>query len=154
MKRYLEKIINLKKLNTFIIKNIQNEKGLSLIELTIIVVLIGITILPLSRLSMSNLKSGGDYVDMAQAIFYSEEIMEQIISDYAAVEAGKGYTWVIDNWGSGSPSTEEAPEGLTGYVYISPEDTLNGVPYVKVQTTISGSSISSFSMTTWLVKND
>ena len=130
---------------------VRQERGVSLVEIVLIIVIIGIAVVPLSQLSIVNQTTSGKYGSSTRAIFYAEEIMEQLISDYAAVDAGRGYDWVSINWPGSTPSP---PSGLSGNVTISAEDTLNGVPYVTVQITVSGTDISDFTLETWLVDND
>lgn len=135
-----------------IFHKILTERGVSLVEVIIVMVVLGITIVPLGRLAVLNLKSGGQYATMTRAIYHAEELMEQVIADYAAEEAGRGYDWVVAHWaGQTSPNP---PAGLTGSVSISAEDSLNGVKYVVVQATVSGTDIPDVALTTWLVNND
>ena len=124
---------------------------MSLIEVVIILVILGITVGPLSRLAINNQKSGGRFATMNRSVFHAEETMEQIIADYMATDASRGYDWVIANW-SGQ-STPSPPAGITGSVSISAEDSLNGVKYVVVQTTVGGTDINSITLTTWLVSD-
>lgn len=132
--------------------NKNGERGISLVEVILIMVILGISVIPLSRLSVGNLTSEGKYSIMMNAMYHAEEVMERIIADYAATADGRGYDWVIANW-SGS-STPNPPAGLSGIVSISAEDTLNSVAYVVVQTTVSGASIPDVSLITWLINNN
>ena len=127
------------------------EKGATLVEVVLILVILGISVIPLSRLAIGNMTSGGKNTMVSRAIFYAEELMEQVIADYAAVNAGRGYDWVVANW-AGQSGTNP-PTGLSGLVTISPEDTLNGVAYVVVQTSITGGDIPTITLETWLVSN-
>ena len=130
-------------------RKIRNEKGATLIEIVILLLILAISVIPLSRLVMRNLNSGGRFSTMSRAILHAEESMEQIIADYAANTAGMGYDWVISNWAG--QSTPNPPAGLTGNVTISAEDTLKGVPYVVVETTVRGTDIPDVILTTWLI---
>ncbi len=132
-------------------RRIENERGVSLIEIILVMVVLGIAVFPLAQLAVMNTNSGGKYVTMTRAIYHAEELMEQIIADYAAVDAGRGYDWVITNWsGQASPNP---PAGFTGMVSISAEDSLNGVAYVVVQAKVSGTDIPDVTLATWLVDN-
>jgi len=126
-----------------------DEKGISMMEVVLIIVIIGIAIVPLSQLSIINQKMGGQFGITMKAIFYAEEVMEQIIADYMAEAGGRGYQWVISNWPGTTPNP---PSGLQGYVYISAQDTLNGVPYVNVQVAIEGTDIADVTLETMLVE--
>lgn len=132
------------------LERIRDEEGLSLIEVVIILVILGIAVIPLSRLSINNLKIGGQYSHMTRAIFYAQERMEQIIADYAAVDGGRGYDWVRTNW-TGDSDTPES--GFTRSVTISGESVLNGVTYVVVQVVVSTSDIDDLVLSTWIVDN-
>ena len=129
---------------------IESEKGVSMMEVVLIIVIIGIASVPLTRLSMLNQTTQGKIGTATRAIFYAEEVMEQIVSDYMAEDGGRGFDWVLNNWPGSTPNP---PSGLSGSVSISAVDTLNGVPYVTVNVTISGTDISDMSMETWLIKN-
>ena len=131
-------------------RKMEVERGFSLVEIVLVIVVLGMTVFPLARLAVVNTNSGGRYVMMTRAIFYAEEIMEQIIADYAAEDAGRGYDWVRTNWPG---TTSNPPAGLTGSVAISSETTLNGVDYVVVQVTVSGTDIPDVVLTSWLVDN-
>jgi hypothetical protein len=85
-------------------------------------------------------------------MYYAQEVMEQVIADYAAVDGGRGYDWVLANWqGQSAPSP---PTGLSSLVTISPQDTLDGVVYVTVEVAVSGSGIGNVQLSTWIVESD
>ena len=128
------------------------ESGVSLVEIVIIMVILGIALVPLTRVSITNLTNGGRFAMETQALVYAQGVMENIIADYMALNEGRGYSWVVANW-SGA-STPNPPTGLTGTVAISAEDSLDEVPYVVVQTTVAASDIPDVVLSTWLVKND
>ena len=131
---------------------VQKEEGATLLEIVIVVLVIGISIFPLSRLAIKNLNSFGGYATIGKAIFHAESAMELVISDYAAIDTGGGYDWVRSYWAG--RSTSDPPPGLTGYVSISQEYSLNSVDYVIVQVTVSGSGIPDVSLSTWLTNNN
>jgi Tfp pilus assembly protein PilV len=124
------------------------EKGFSLVEVIVIIVILSIAILPLSRMAISNLDSGRTYSLMTRGTFYAQEIMERIIADYiAGATAGRGYTYVRINW----PGTVSSPPtGYTGTVSISGETTVNGVTYVTVTVTVSANGMPNVTLSTWL----
>ena len=129
-------------------RSVRDEKGLSLVEVIIILVIIGIAAVPLSRLSMRNMVFGGRYALMTKAISYAQERLEQVVADYAARDAGRGYDWVRSNWAGNSdtPAT-----GFSRSVSVSGEQTLNGVTYVVVTVTVGTADIDNVVLTTWLV---
>ena len=130
-------------------RRVGDERGVSLVEVVVMLVILGIVLVPLSRLTVKNLTFGGEYVTMTKAIYYAQECMEEVIADYAAEEDGRGYDWVVANW---SGSTDVPVSGLSRSVAISAADTLNGVTYVVVQVTVSGADIPNVTLTTWLVE--
>ncbi len=127
----------------------QKEQGFSLIEVVIIILIIGIAMVPLSRVTVANLKRGGDQSLITQSMFYAEERMEEIIADCAADDAGRGYAWTVSNWdgNSDSPAT-----GFTRTVDISAESTADSVDYVELTVTVSYSGIENVTLGTWLVE--
>lgn len=130
------------------------QKGISLVEVILVIVLIGITIIPISRLSMQNLTQGTKYFVQTDAIADMQSMMEQIYADYLATLTGhsmtRGYDWVRANWNG---STGTTVSGKFNYaVSISNEQVQNGVTYVAVTVTITGEGIDPITNTTWLTK--
>ena len=121
-----------------------------MIEIVNILLVLGIAMVPLSRLAVGNLNSIGQANAMTRAVLFAQERMEQIIADYAAKDDGRGYDWVIANW-SGDADTPQT--GFSRSVLISGEYTWNGVTYVVVQVSVGGTDISDVVLTTWLVDN-
>ena len=134
-----------------ITNSVRNERGFSLVEVIIILVIIGIAAIPLSRLSVRNMVFSGRYATMTKAISYAQERLEQVIADYAASSAGRGYDWVRSNWAG---SSDTPLTGFTRSVSISSQQTLNGVTYVVVTVSVSAPDINNVVLTTWLVDND
>jgi len=128
----------------------RNERGMTLIDVIVMMVILAIAVVPLSRLSMTNLKSSANSTMLTRAMFYAQEVMEQIVADYEADDAGRGYDWVRTNWPG---STSYPPAGLSGSVSISSPGTRNGVEYVVVQVTVSSSEIPNVNLSTWLVSD-
>ncbi len=127
---------------------ISDERGMSLIEVIIILVVMGIAVVPLGNLFTRNMVFGGRYATMTRAIHYCQEWMEQIISDYAADGAGRGYDWVRSNWDSMSDTPDA---GYSRSVTISSELEAADVGYVVVQVTVIGQDIQNVVLTTWLI---
>ncbi len=129
----------------------RREEGASLIEMIIVIVIIGISVVPISRLAVTNLINGGRSAITTRALYFGEEVMERIIADYNAPHRDPGenggYTNVRANWPG---SVSGAPTGLTGFVTISREHTRNSVKYVEVTVTVSGPDISDVTLTAWL----
>lgn len=126
----------------------KGEEGLSLVEIVMILVILGITMVPLSQLSIGNAKRGGQYALMTKAIFLAQERMEQIIADYAAGNAGRGYDWVVANWAGAS---DVPTSGFSRHVMISSQNILNSVTYVEVHVVVRNSEIEDIDLCTWIV---
>lgn len=133
-------------------RKVRGKKGFTLVEIVVVLIIVGITVVPLSRLSVKNLVSGGRYAIMTRAIFYAEGVMEHILADYNSSDTDPGgvggYDNVCANW-YGPPS--DCPSEFSAYVDISAENTLDGVNYVVVTVTVSGPEISDVTLTTWIV---
>ena len=128
------------------------QNGMSLVEIIIIILLIGITVIPISRLSMQNLTQGSKSFVQNDAIADIQSLMEQIYGDYMADNIGmsRGYDWVRANWAGATGTTVS---GQFNYaVTVSNEQAQNGVTYVEVTVTITGDEIDSITNTTWLAK--
>ncbi len=117
-------------------KWITNEKGMSLIDVIAMLIVLGIAVPAIMRLSANNTRDGAKYFLMTRAIYCAEAAMEQIVADYRS--PSRGYGWVITHWSGAAPSLEA---GFTGLVTISSESSFNGVPYVTVTLTVSNASI-------------
>ena len=121
------------------------EKGFSLVEVIVIILMLGIAVIPLSRMAISNLDAGRTYNLIMVGTFYAQEIIERIIADYMA--NGLGYNWVRANW----PGTVSgSPTGYTGTVSISGETTISGVTYVTVTVTVTASGMPNIVLYTYL----
>lgn len=82
---------------------LKTEKGFSLVELIIIMIILGISLVPLTTLIKTNQKGIGDITLSVQAEYFTQSVMEQIIADYTS--STRGYDWVINNW-SGTTVTQ------------------------------------------------
>lgn len=112
------------------------SSGVSLVEVILIIVLIGIVALPISRLSITNTKSLARYAKVTQAVSDLECISERIWADYKA----NGYDWVRNNWSGAGGTT---PSGNFSYsVQISLPQTQDGVNYVVVTVRVTGNDLS------------
>jgi len=113
------------------------ERGMSLVEVVIMLVVLGLSIGPLSKLAKINLNSGAKAAAQTKAIFYAQGIMENIIADYRSTDPIiGGFDNVIVNWNG--VTTPSPPSGLSGSVSISNVDTLMGVAFVTVDVNVGG----------------
>ena len=111
-------------INKRIHKILRNSQGFSLIEIIIVIVIMSITLLPLSQLTLTNSKTGAMYVSHTRAMFLAQGVMEQIIADYNSNSSTLGgYDNVVSNW---SYQYGEI-EGIGWNVNISEETTSYGV---------------------------
>jgi Tfp pilus assembly protein PilV len=131
------------------IRLLKSELGFSLVEAVMALVILGIAVVPISRLAVLNLTTGAKYTIMSKAVFYAQAGMEQIFADYGARDAGRGYAWVRSNW----PGTSTPATGFTRTVTMTSEQTLNGVKYVEVHVSVSSASIPTVDLATWLIEN-
>jgi prepilin-type N-terminal cleavage/methylation domain-containing protein len=127
---------------------IKSESGFSLVEVVIVMVILAISVVPISRLAIQNLNTGARYTTMTKALFLAQSSLEQIIADYAATSVGRGYDWVRGNW----PGTSTPITGFTRTVTVSSEQTSNGVTYVEVHVLIASASIPTVDIATLLVE--
>lgn len=130
---------------------IEDQSGFSLVEIIIVLIILGVSLVPISQVSIQNAHFGGRFVTMTRALYFAQEIMENIIADYNSPDGTiGGYTNVRSNW----PGTVSgATTGLTGTVSISAEYALNGINCVNVLVRVSGTDIPNVDLTTLLVEN-
>jgi Tfp pilus assembly protein PilE len=122
------------------------ERGMSLIEIIIIIVMIGVVALPLTQLAKVNLRGLASYITTTMAQYDTQSIIEQIHGDYLA----NGYTATVTTWSGRSGSTNT---GFTYSVTMSGEAVLNGVTYRTVTVTVNGKRITNMTLNTWIPKN-
>ena len=130
----------------------QDSEGFSLIEIVIILVIISITLIPLSRLAVSNTKAGAIYVMHTRAMIFAQGVMEHIIADYNSDSATYGgYDNVVANWSSAASGTSD---GMDWNVTISPEYESNGIYYREVEVFVvnAGRDSEGISLKTLIVK--
>jgi len=140
-------------------KWIKNEKGVTLLEVVLLIVVISFAMLPISRLVNMNVKFTADMTKITEATFVAQDKMEQLISDYAKPNGfdllkAEGY-----DGGAGSryPSSlyYEADDGYTVEVYIDSATTNihNGIRYVDVVVSVGGEGLSNnLELSVWLFK--
>lgn len=121
-------------------KQTESEKGFTLIELVIVIVLLGISILPLSNLLRQNLKSTAEVEIIAKASFFAQQKIEQVLRDYNAT----------GNANITPGDYSESNSGMTCSVSSS-LDSLNGIRYYDVTVTVSGDAFPDIDLNVWLV---
>ena len=118
-------------------------------EVVLLLVVLAIALVPLTRLAVNNMKFGAQYSLMTRATTFAQERLEEIVADYRAIDAGRGYDYVLANWAGVS---DTPANGFTRSVSISGEATLNGVTYVTVTVAVANSNIKTLSLPTIIVK--
>jgi type II secretory pathway pseudopilin PulG len=121
------------------LKIFSDESGFSLIELVIMVMILGITLIPLTSLSINNIRNTGRQIEMTRGIMYAEECIEYVWSFYGDTQtAGRGYQGILDgnmSFAAGLPSNLEA--GYSRSYSVSSTQTLDGVDYIDVTVTVN-----------------
>ena len=121
-------------------KKLSKENGMSLVEVVVMLVVLGLSIGPLSKLAINNLSSAATAAAQTKAVFYAQGIMENIIADYRSNDPTiGGFDNVIVNWRG--VTTPSPPSGLSGSVAISNVDSLMGVAYVTVDVNVGGPDV-------------
>ncbi len=88
----------------------KKQEAFSLAELVIIIVVIGISIVPLTNIVRSNQKGMGDIALVVQAEYFTQSVMEEVIADYKS--ASRGYDWVISHWTGASVTYRDMTAGV------------------------------------------
>lgn len=128
------------KLSRYLKRVVRDEKGMSLIEAILMIIILGITVVPLSTLSTNNVKFGTKTLLMTEGCLYAQSVMEQIYADYFSPDTSiGGYDKIVSRWGGAT--TPDPPTGYSGLVTISAPDSSYGVTYSNVTVTVSSSEI-------------
>ena len=131
---------------------LSDEQGLSLIEVVIIIVILGVSIIPISRLMRTNLHSLSDTAIYSQAEYFAQSVMEEIFADYTAENSGRGYSWVVSNW---SGATESHPTLSWSASVSITTVTVDNIDYASVVVTVdTGTQFEDVELTSWLTDSD
>ena len=119
-----------------ILKRARSENGMSLVEVVIMIVVLSISIGPLSRLATMNLKGGSDAADITKAVMYARGVMEQVVADYRSNDVNVGgFDNVLVNWDG--VAAQSPPAGVSGTVSVSGVDSVMGIATATVQVSVS-----------------
>jgi Tfp pilus assembly protein PilV len=121
----------------------KREKGFTLIEVIIILIVITIVALPLSKLSVSNMKAVTNSYFTSEVYNYAEGSMEELIA------AGRKQGW--NSITSGYGFSFQVPTRLTRSLSVT-TDSLNGVVYKRATVTIGRNELPDLNFTTILVR--
>ena len=125
----------------------RNQRGYSLIEIIMVIIILAVAIPPLLSLFSESIVNSVDSEYMTEATLYAQQKMEEIIADKKAESASRGYDWVVTpgRYGNDNPA-----EGFTRSVSITDGLDYNGIPYAKVEVTVSHENMVDVVLTTWL----
>lgn len=118
-------------------KSLTQDRGMSLIEVILFLVVLGVTLLPLTRLSVINSRSLARYAKITTAVYDAQRLAERVWADY---NVANGYTNVRNKWNTSGVLT---PNNNTYTVQVSPPLTWNNIEYVVVTISVTPSGISS-----------
>ena len=116
------------------------------------VMIMGITLIPLTSLSISNIRNSGRQAEWTRGVMYAEECIEYVWSFYGnSATVGRGYQGIIDgnmNFSEGLPANLES--GYSRSYAVSATQTLDGVDYINVTVTVTCPTAGSIQMTALL----
>jgi type II secretory pathway pseudopilin PulG len=122
------------------------EEGLTLVEMVMVIVVLGIAIPSLMSLVGKSVESSIDSENLSKAVFFAQQKIEQIKADKA--NASRGYDYVTTNgqYGSDTPAA-----GFSRSVLVTTGSSHNGVAYALVAVTVSHEGMQPITLKTWLV---
>jgi Tfp pilus assembly protein PilV len=136
------------RMNTHSIRT-PGQRGMSLIEIILIVVILGIVLVPLTRLSRANLRNVATYSVIEKAQMDIQSVMERVLAKYTATTTG--YDSVKTLWNGKSGLTNSGQ--FTYSVACSADMVQNGITYSVVTVTVSGGGLpSNMVLTSWISK--
>jgi len=124
------------------------ERGDSLVEIILVIVLLGIAIPPVLHIFSYNVSNSVDSEQYTKAVFFAEEKMEEILAAKREYQ-GSGYNNMIYHY---LGQTEDVPE--EGYTRTVRVDTTgkswNGIPYAEIRVVVHSPQIDSVALTAWV----
>ncbi|MFO7889279.1 MAG: hypothetical protein R6V04_02960 [bacterium] len=113
------------------INQIKSEEGFSLIELIMIILILGISLVPLTTIVTTNQKGAANIALAVQVEYFTQSVMEELIANYRS-NAG-GYDTVINEW-TGATIHHPDPEiNMTaGVSIVEAVDPDTGIQYAEV----------------------
>jgi Tfp pilus assembly protein PilV len=125
------------------------QRGFSLMEVILIIVILGLVTFPLTRLAKVNLRNLADYSIKEKAQYDIQSVMEQVIADFRKSATGYDDTKTKWNGKIGTTNSGKFSYGVT----ISADQVQNGVTYAEVTVTVSGGGLTpSMALKTWISK--
>lgn len=131
-----------------IIKNIaKDNRGFTLLEVILVIVIIGIAVPPVLTLFTQNLTDSSESEAYTKATLYAVERMEEVLGDKRAVDDGYGWSYILvtNQYPNDTPET-----GFTRSVSIDTTgNSSGGVTYALIQVTVSHADINNVVLTSW-----
>lgn len=122
------------------------QDGLTLVEMVMVIVVLGIAIPSLMSLVGKSLEGSIKSQNLSQAVFFAQEKMEQIKADKANASRGYGYVTTDGRYSSDTPRV-----GFTRSVSVTTGASHNGVTYALVVVTVAHEDMEPVQLKTWLV---
>ena len=127
---------------------LHDGRGMTLIEVIMIVVVIAIAVPSLLALMSSTLFNSKESAILSQAAIFAQEKMEEIIADKKSSTRGFDYVTTEGRYPSDSPAS-----GFTRTVVVQSAGLIhNGIPYGQVDVTVSHSKIPNITLSAWLTE--
>ncbi len=128
-------------------RNRLSERGMSLVEIIVVIVMLGIVVYPLMGLAKANLKGLAEYSQIQKAQFDLQSQMEQVLADFSSL----GFDGLKTGW---QEKTGKTSSGRFNYhVTFKPDVVIHGITCSEVTVTLSGGTLkSSMSLTTMISK--
>ncbi|MDM7925004.1 MAG: type II secretion system protein [bacterium] len=128
-------------------KSRYSERGMSLVEIIVVIVMLGIVAYPLTGLAKANLKGLAQYSQMQKAQFDLQSQMEQVLADFSSL----GYDGLKTGW---QEKTGKTGSGLFNYhVTFTADVVRNSITCSDVTVTLSGGTLREpISLTTMISK--
>ena len=125
---------------------IKGEKGFSLIDLVMVIVVLAVTIVPISRLATTNLKTSTKLGMYNKTSFYGEALMEEVLVDFR--NSNYSGANVVTTWDGYSDSPESSFSRSVSFTSVQ---TLNSVDYYIVTVTVSSTNLPSTTIRVWIL---
>jgi Tfp pilus assembly protein PilE len=128
---------------------ITNERGSTLIELILMIVIGVVAMFPLLAMYSNATTMSVEPELVSQAGFLAQEMMERVVADYH--EFNRGYEYIVD----ANYPTENNQPGFPGFsiaVSVDTDSTYSSVQFKTVTVTASHSGIDDITLTSWVTQ--
>jgi Tfp pilus assembly protein PilV len=127
----------------------KNQRGMSLVEVILIILVLGVVLIPMTRLSRVNQNNLAVFSTTEKAQYDIQSVMERMMSDYKA--APTKYDSVKTAWQNRTGTTNS---GIFNYsVSFSADQVQNGITYSVATVKVSGGDLSGdMVLTSWISK--